>query len=99
MTSESEYFGGIPKFEKNKKYLDLSFKNNDESIFGKIDENWNDMQKKTYEQRKRNIKYEYFGMTGNELNEEVSWTRIFEKKDITFYENEGKKEGKLSLKQ
>ena len=28
-------------------------------------------------------------MEGNELNEEVTWTRIFEKKEIIFYEKEG----------
>lgn len=99
MSNELEYFGGKPEFEKSKKYVDLSFKNNDESIFGKIDINWNDEQKKAYEDEKKNFKYYQFGMEGNELNEEVKWTRIFEKKDIIFYEKEGTKEGNLSLTQ
>ena len=53
------YEGKEPTINKNGKFTDPYFKINDESVFGKINENWNEEKKENIINLKKNIKKKF----------------------------------------
>lgn len=50
------YEGKEPILKENENFTDPYFEINDTSIFGKMDDNWTEEQKKEYKEKKENYK-------------------------------------------